>query len=255
MTEEELFADFINEYHSDEAMEIANDPLLYIYYRDSVEFASYRLRYHGNELLMDICESLRIDKLCRLLSKEIERMKNYKTLIISIATAVLFILMIVFTVKGTENRAIGLEENVQTTQSDIDVQIDRRFNVLTELAECVKQYDKHEYETLKDVIDSRGKNMSATQADEVMAEINAVAEAYPELKSNENYKQLMTEISTTENLLARYKQAFNESVKTYNRFVRRFPNKQFLDLSGYEVQQYEYYSTERTDKEPIKLFE
>lgn len=182
-------------------------------------------------------------------------MKNYKTLIISIAAAVLFILMIVFAVKGTENRAIGLEENVQTTQSDIDVQIDRRFNVLTELAECVKQYDKHEYETLKDVIESRGKNMSATQADEVMAEINAVAEAYPELKSNENYKQLMTEISTTENLLARYKQAFNESVKTYNRFIRRFPNKQFLDLSGYEVQQYEYYSTERTDKEPIKLFE
>lgn len=182
-------------------------------------------------------------------------MKNYKTLIISIVAAVLFILMIVFTVKGTENRAIGLEENVQTTQSDIDVQIDRRFNVLTELAECVKQYDKHEYETLKDVIDSRGKNMSTTQADEVMAEINAVAEAYPELKSNENYKQLMTEISTTENLLARYKQAFNESVKTYNRFIRRFPNKQFLNLSGYEVQQYEYYSTERTDKEPIKLFE
>ncbi|MBQ5904101.1 MAG: LemA family protein, partial [Alistipes sp.] len=104
-------------------------------------------------------------------------MKNYKTLIISIAAAVLFILMIVFAVKGTENRAIGLEENVQTTQSDIDVQIDRRFNVLTELAECVKQYDKHEYETLKDVIESRGKNMSVTQADEVMAEINAVAEA------------------------------------------------------------------------------
>lgn len=183
------------------------------------------------------------------------KMKNYKTLIISIVAAVLFILMIIFAVKGTENRAIGLEENVQTTQSDIDVQIDRRINVLTELAECVKQYDKHEYETLKDVIDSRGKNMSAIQADEVMTEINAVAEAYPELKSNENYKQLMTEISTTENLLARYKQAFNESVKTYNRFIRRFPNKQFLDLSGYEVQQYEYYSTERTDKEPIKLFE
>lgn len=73
-TEEELFADFINEYHSDEAMEIATEPLLYIYYRDSVEFASYRLRYQGNVLFMDICKNLRIDKLidklCRLLSKE-----------------------------------------------------------------------------------------------------------------------------------------------------------------------------------------
>lgn len=73
-TEEELFADFINEYHSDEAMEIATEPLLYIYYRDSVEFASYRLRYHGHELYMEICKTLRIDqlcdKLCRLLTKE-----------------------------------------------------------------------------------------------------------------------------------------------------------------------------------------
>lgn len=69
-TEEELFADFINEYHSDEAMEIASDPLLYIYYRDSVGFDSYRLRYYGHELFMDVCKMLRIDKLCRLLSKE-----------------------------------------------------------------------------------------------------------------------------------------------------------------------------------------
>lgn len=73
--EEELFADFINEYHSDEAMEIATDPLLYIYYRDSVEFASYRLRHHGRELFMDICKMLKIDKLYRLLSKEKENEK------------------------------------------------------------------------------------------------------------------------------------------------------------------------------------
>lgn len=182
-------------------------------------------------------------------------MKNYKSLIIGLAAAVLFLFMIIFIVKGAENRAIGLEENVQTTQSDINVQIDRRFNVLTELADCVRNYDEHEYQTLKDVIEARGKNMSGSQADEVMAQINAVAEAYPDLKSNENYKQLMNEVSTTENLLAQFKQAFNESVKSYNRYVRRFPNKEFLSLSGYEVQQYEYYSTERTDKEPIQLFE
>ena len=68
-SEEELLADFINEYHSNEAMEISTDPLLYIYYRDSGEFASYRLRYYKHELFIDICKMLRIDKLCRLLSK------------------------------------------------------------------------------------------------------------------------------------------------------------------------------------------
>jgi LemA protein len=163
--------------------------------------------------------------------------------------------MIIFAVKGTENRAIGLEENVQTTQSDIDVQIDRRFNVLTELAECVKQYDKHEYETLKDVIDSRGKNMSATQADEVMAEINAVAEAYPELKSNENYKQLMNELSITENMIAQYRENYNKSVNEYNRSVKKFPTRMFLNMTGYEVVDFARLDYQAPVDAPQSLFE
>lgn len=182
-------------------------------------------------------------------------MKNYKTLIISIIAAVLFLIFIVFCIQGTKNKAIRLEENVNTAQSDIDVQIDRRFNVLTELAECVKQYDQHEYETLTAVISARGENISDSQADEVVAQINAVAEAYPELKSNENYKQLMTEISTTENLMSRYKQAFNQSVKEYNRYVRAFPWSSMLNLTNYEVIDYEYYQTTKKDSEPINLFD
>lgn len=182
-------------------------------------------------------------------------MKNYKSLLIGIVVVVLLVLMMVFIVQGSQNKAIGLEENVQTAQSDIDVQIDRRFNVLTELAECVKKYDEHEYNTLVDVINARGENITDSQAQDVVAQINAVAEAYPDLKSNENYQQLMTEISTTENLMSRYKQAFNQSVKEYNRYVRSFPHKQFLNMTGYEVISYEYYETDKTDTEPIKLFD
>lgn len=182
-------------------------------------------------------------------------MKNYKSLLIGVVVAVLLVLMMVFIVQGSQNKAIGLEENVQTAQSDIDVQIDRRFNVLTELAECVKKYDEHEYNTLVDVINARGENISDSQAEDVVAQINAVAEAYPELKSNENYQQLMTEISTTENLMSRYKQAFNQAVKEYNRYVKSFPHRQFLSMTGYEVISYEYYKTDKTDAEPIKLFD
>lgn len=182
-------------------------------------------------------------------------MKNYKTLIISIVAIAAVILMMVFAVQGAGNKAIGYEESVQTAKADVDTQLQRRYNVLTELAECVKQYDKHEYETLTAVIEARGSNISESEAEEVVAQINAVAEAYPELKSQENYKQFMTEIATTENLIANYKQAYNSSIKSYNRYVRKFPSRQFLSLIGYEVQQYEYYKTDKTDSEPISLFD
>ena len=182
-------------------------------------------------------------------------MKNYKTLIISIAAFAAVILMILFAVQGAGNKAIGYEESVETAKADVDTQLQRRYNVLTELAECVKQYDKHEYETLTAVIEARGANISESEADEVVAQINAVAEAYPELKSQDNYKQFMTEIATTENLIAQYKQAYNASIKSYNRYVRKFPSRQFLSLIGYEVQQYEYYQTDKTDTEPLTLFD
>ena len=182
-------------------------------------------------------------------------MKNYKTLIISIVAIAAVILMMVFAVQGAGNKAIGYEESVQTAKADVDTQLQRRYNVLTELAECVKQYDKHEYETLLAVIEARGSNISESEAEEVVAQINAVAEAYPELKSQENYKQFMTEIATTENHIANYKQAYNSSIKSYNRYVRKFPSRQFLSLIGYEVQSYEYYSTDKTDSEPVSLFD
>lgn len=182
-------------------------------------------------------------------------MKNYKTVIIAVASVFAVILLVIFAVQSSGNKAISYEENVATAQADVNAQLQRRYNVLNELAECVKQYDSHEYNTLLSVIQARGSNMSDSEAEQVMAQINAVAEAYPELKAQENYKQFMTEISTTENLIAQYKSAYNNSIKSYNRYVRKFPSRIFLDLIGYEVQQYEYYSTDKTDSEPIKLFD
>ena len=182
-------------------------------------------------------------------------MKNYKTLLLTGAAIAAVLIMIVFAVQSSGNKAIGYEESVETAKSDIDTQLQRRYNVLTELAECVKQYDKHEYETLTAIIEARGSNITDSEAEEVVAQINAVAEAYPELQSQANYKTFMYEIATTENLIAQYKQAYNASIKSYNRYVRKFPSRQFLSLIGYEVQQYEYYSTDKTDSEPISLFD
>ena len=85
--------------------------------------------------------------------------------------------------------------------------------------------------------------------------INAVAEAYPQLKSNENYKQLMTELSATENLIAQTRTNYNTWVTQYNSYVRKFPNKGILNLLGYETQRFEKLTFDVSSDAPTNLFD
>lgn len=179
-----------------------------------------------------------------------------KMILIIIAAIVGIIMIFGIAAISSKNTAISLEESVNTAQSGIDVQLSNRFNKLTELAECVKQYDSHEYKTLVDVISSRGKNMTADQAKECIAAFSRVEERYPDLKSQANYKNLMTEIALTENHLAQHKKAYNEFVRDYKRHCRMFPASLYLSMLGYEIQAYKYYEADDNvkDTKPMKLF-
>ena len=85
--------------------------------------------------------------------------------------------------------------------------------------------------------------------------IAAVAEAYPDLKSQKNYQELMNELAITENKIADIRKFYNKEVTDYKRFVRQFPNKQILGLSGYEVKDYERLEFENTSADaPKDLF-
>lgn len=164
-------------------------------------------------------------------------MKNWKLPVIIVAGVLAVILLCVFAVQGSQNKAFALEEQVNTAQSDIKVQEKRRVDLVYNLADCVKQYDKHEAETLAAIAEGRG---SSGDIENVTTAITAVSEAYPELKSNENYKQLMNELAMTENLIAEYRSNYNKQIKEYNRYVRKFPTRMFLSMLGYEVQEYKY---------------
>ena len=179
-----------------------------------------------------------------------------KHTLIAVAAIVGLFLVGICIVQSSKNSAISLEETVNSAKSDIDVQLTNRFNKLTELTECVKQYDKHEYETLTAVIASRGKNMSGKDFKATMASINAVAEQYPALQSQKNYQMLMTEISIMDNLLAQHKKAYNESVREYRYHCRKFPTASFLAITGYEVRRYDMYEADASvsDSKPMKLF-
>lgn len=178
-------------------------------------------------------------------------MKNFKLAIISTVSAISISILSIFFVQSFQNNAINLEEQVSTAQSDIQVQEKRRVDLLYNLADCVSEYDEHEASTLKDIVEGRS---SSTSIENTQTVISAVSEAYPELKSNENYKELMNELSITENLIAEYRSNFNLQVKEYNRYVRTFPANFFLSILGYETKNYTYLEYDAPEDAPQNLF-
>lgn len=179
-------------------------------------------------------------------------MKNLKVILISIISVICVIILGIFAINGVQNKAINLEEQVKTASSDIKVQEKRRVDLVYNLADCVKQYDKHEAETLQAIVEGRSKDGNIENVNTL---ISAVTEAYPELKSNDNYKELMNELSVTENLIANYRSNYNTQVRAYNRYVRKFPNKQFLSMLGYEQVDYDYLNYDVSSDAPQNLFE
>ena len=119
------------------------------------------------------------------------------------------------------------------------------------MVDCVRQYDKHEAETLAAIVEGRG---SVGDIENASMAIAAVSEAYPDLKSNENYKELMNELSMTENLIAEYRSNLNKQIKEYNRYVRKFPTRIFLDMLGYETLEYQYLDYNAPADAPQNLF-
>lgn len=179
---------------------------------------------------------------------------SWKLFLIVVAIVISLALMLVFAFQGVQNKAISFEEQIGTAQSDIKVQEKRRADLIPNLVDCVKAYDEHEYKTLMDVIAARGTS-SDESVTEIQTMISAVAEAYPELKSSENYRELMNELSTTENLIANYRSNFNTWVKKYNQYVRKFPNRQILGALGYETVEHSYLTYDVSEDAPTNLFE
>lgn len=174
-----------------------------------------------------------------------------KTLII-VGAVFAVVLTSLFIVMGVQNTAITHEEAIENTAGNIRVEEKRRFDLIPNLVDAVKQYDQHEYETLKGVVEARkGGNVSNIEDIKVM--IAAIAEAYPDLKAQKNYQELMNELAITENKIAQMRKYYNKAVTDYKRFVRQFPSKQILGLCGYEVKDYERLEFENSSVDAPKL--
>lgn len=178
---------------------------------------------------------------------------DIKLMLIIVGIVLAVVLFTVFALNGVPNKAISFEEQITTAQSEIKIQEKRRADLIPNLVDCVKEYDRHEYETLMAVVEARGTS-SDSSVQEIQTMINAVAEQYPALKSNENYKELMNELSTTENKIAQVRSNYNEWVTKYNSYTKKFPNKQILSMLGYEVTEYQKLTFNVSSDAPTDLF-
>lgn len=132
------------------------------------------------------------------------------------------------------NRIVALKNNREQSFADIDVQLKQRFDLLPNLVNTVKWYAKHEDETLTKLTQARTSFLNASSIDEkVWAEnmlswalksIFAVAENYPDLKANQNFLALQTEMSDIENKIASARRFFNSTTTEYNTYIQQIPS-------------------------------
>ena len=179
--------------------------------------------------------------------------KNIKIIFIIVGIVLSVIIFNVLLFAGTSNKAIVYEEQIKESKSAIKIQKKRRVDLITNLVDTVKSYNNYEQETITKIIDARNKAINGN-IKEVKSVINAVAEQYPNLKSNENYKQIMTEMSVTENLIAEYRNNYNYQVKEYTKYIKRFPTNIILSILGYDKKEYSYLDYEVSENAPTNLW-
>ncbi len=160
-----------------------------------------------------------------------------------IAIPVIIILAII----GMYNGLIRVRNQVKNAWAQIDVQLKRRNDLIPNLIETVKGYMKHEKTVLENITKARSAIMSAKSVNEsakasnmmsdTLKSLFAVSENYPQLKANENFKQLQEELSGTENKIAYSRQFYNDIVMTYNTKIETFPGNVFASMFGFKQEQ------------------
>ncbi len=175
-------------------------------------------------------------------------------LMIGIIVAIAVLLLIVIFVISIYNRLVSLKNRFQNAFSQIEVQLQRRYDLIPNLVETAKGYMKHERETLEAVIAARNQAMAGLKAASgsvgesgamnslssaegllggALGRLFAVMEAYPDLKANQNMMQLTEELTSTENKVAFSRQAYNDAVTSYNTYRQTFPPVVFAGMLGH----------------------
>ncbi len=180
--------------------------------------------------------------------------------IVLIVIVVLVVLLVGYGI-AKYNGLISMRNKIENAYAQIDVQLNRRHDLIPNLVETVKGYAKHEASTLEAVIAARNAATAASgPAQQAQAEnaltgalksLFAVAEAYPDLKANAGFQQLQTELSTTEDRIAYARQYYNDNVRAYNEGIQKFPAN--LVAGAFHFSEREYFEADETSRQNVQV--
>ncbi len=177
----------------------------------------------------------------------------------------LFLIILLFIpimlVITTYNAFVTFRNRIDNAWSQIDVQLKRRYDLIPNLVETVKGYAAHEKELFEKVTQARAQAINASGvAEQAQAEnalsstlksLFAVAEAYPDLKANQNFMMLQEELAGTESKIAYARQFYNDTVMKFNTAIQKFPGNIIASIFGFAAR--EYFEAEEVSKEPVKV--
>ena len=164
--------------------------------------------------------------------------------VIAVIIVVLIALAIFGQYVGVRNTLVTKNEAVKSTWSQVDVVLQRRADLIPNLVETVKAYAKQEQTVFDDSAKARSQLLGATtpadkiaannQLDGAVFKVLALAENYPQLKSNENFMRLQDELAGTENRIAVERKRYNDTLQDYNTYVQQFPASLFAGWAGFK---------------------
>ena len=159
------------------------------------------------------------------------------------------------------NRFIKLNNKVKEAFSTMDVYLKKRWDLIPNIVETVKGYAKHEKDTLKEVVELRNSAYDKMSDDEKIktneqlssdiSKIMVLAEAYPDLKANENFKDLSNQLTKIEDDIANSRKYYNGVVRIYNNKVEMFPSNIFAGLFGYKSKS--MFEARANERENVKI--
>ena len=180
---------------------------------------------------------------------------------IYVIIAIVVLILIYFGV--TYNSFVKLNNTVKEAFSTMDVYLKKRWDLIPNIVETVKGYAKHEKSTLKEIIELRNStydNMSANEKvdvnnklSQVINKLMAIAEAYPDLKANENFKDLSQQLTKVEDDIANSRKYYNGAVRIFNDKVQMFPSNIVAGMLGFKEQKMFEASESERENVQVKL--
>jgi LemA protein len=161
-----------------------------------------------------------------------------------VGVLVLVVLMVFGSYVSARNQMVSLDQNVKSTWSEVDVQMERRADLIPNLVETVKGFTKEESTVFGDIANARAGMLNAqgTQAkiaangqlDGAIGRLLLLTENYPQLRSSDQFMRLQDELAGTENRIGVARKRYNDSLQTYNTFVLQFPNNIWAGMAGFK---------------------